>query len=99
MFIRINWGKVRSGQWDAYEEAYIRVMSEIPKPGGLQGRWLARDTEDPDAGFAISLWSDEADMTSYSEGADMKDKILPALDPYFSGEFKATICEIRHAEE
>ena len=98
MFVRINWGKVRSGTWDDYEAAYKEVMGRLDKPSGLEGRWLARDADDEDAGFAISLWADRDSLDAYANSSDMKNEILPALEPYFSGEFKATVCEVRHAE-
>jgi heme-degrading monooxygenase HmoA len=57
MIMRITWGKVHAGKWDAYEQAYRNtVVTKSKNIRGLRSRWLARDTADKDAGFAVSLW-------------------------------------------
>ena len=55
MIMRITWGKLRAGSWQEYEQAYRATVAgkEVP---GLRGRWLAQDVNDPDGGFAVSVW-------------------------------------------
>src|SRR5262245_12516556 len=44
------------------------VMAKVGKIAGLRGRWLAHAVDDPDAGYTMSLWTDEATMRSYESG-------------------------------
>ena len=66
---------------------------------GLRARWLARDVDNPDAGYSISLWEDEASMRAYESSDILKNTILPKLTPYFSGEYTTTHCEMRFREK
>ena len=85
MRVRIISGKLRPGTWDAYEAAYKEVMAKSGQVPGLRARWLARDVKDPDAGYWISLWEDEASMRAY-EGGDVLKKHDPAeADPLLLG--------------
>jgi heme-degrading monooxygenase HmoA len=100
MFMRIIWGKVRAGEWERYEEAYKNVL----RPGeenikGLRGRWLARDINDPDAGYSVSLWDSMEAMDRYEASEFFRRKVKPALQPYFVDDFTTTHCEVRIKEE
>ena len=55
MIMRITWGKLQAGTWQDFERAYhATVAGKAVK--GLRGRWLAQDVNDPNGGFAVSLW-------------------------------------------
>jgi len=100
MYMRVVWGKVRSGQWEQYEEAYKNVL----RPGaenirGLKGRWLARDLDDPDAGYSVSLWESTDAIKRYKARDFFRHKVMPALQPFFVGDFTTTHCEVRVREE
>ncbi len=100
MYMRIIWGKLRAGQWEAYEEAYKNVL----RPGrenirGLKGRWLVRDTDDPDAGYSVSLWDTMQAMERYEASDFFRRKVMPALQPFFRDDFTTTHCEVRIKEE
>ena len=98
MRVRIIYGRLRPGTWDEYEQAYKEVMSEAGQISGLRARWLTRDVDDPDAGYSISLWEDEAAMRAYESSDLLKSTILPKLTTYFSGEYTTTHCEMRFCE-
>jgi heme-degrading monooxygenase HmoA len=99
MMLRIIHGKLKPGSWHSYERAYKDVMKSAGKILGLRGRWLAQSTDDPDAGYTISLWQSEADMRAYEKGDILQKTILPQLKPFFSGDYATTRCEVRFAEE
>ena len=65
MFMRIIWGKILPGQWDAFETAFKKALETRGKPKGLQGQWLIRDENDPDAGYSISQWDSTEDMAAW----------------------------------
>ena len=99
MMMRIIHGRLTPKTWDAYKQAYRDVMAKVGEIPGLRGRWLTRDLDDPDAGYSISLWENEAAMLAY-EGSDaLRDIILPVLRPFFSGEYATKRCEMRFFEE
>ena len=99
MMLRIIHGKLKPGTWDAYESAYKESMRKAGNIPGLKGRWLAHAVDDPDAGYTMSLWENEAAMRTYENGDTLQKTILPALKPFFSGEYATTRCEVRFAEE
>src|SRR3982751_3017956 len=53
MRVRIIYGKLRPGTWDAYEAAYKEIMERAGQVAGLRARWLTRDVDNPDAGYSI----------------------------------------------
>jgi len=99
MMVRIIHGTLKPGTWDSYELAYKEVMMKAGKISGLRGRWLARAVDDPNAGYSISLWENEAAMRAYESGDVLARTVLPKLKPFFSGEYTTTHCEMRFAEE
>lgn len=98
MRVRIIYGKLKAGSWDAYEAAYKDVMGKAGQAPGLRARWLTRDVENPDAGYSISLWENEASMRAYESSDLLKTTILPKLTPFFSGDYTTTHCEMRFEE-
>jgi hypothetical protein len=53
MHMRIIWGKIPPGQWDAFEVAFKKALEIRGEVKGLKSQWLLRDENDPDAGYAI----------------------------------------------
>jgi heme-degrading monooxygenase HmoA len=56
-------------------------MKKAGRIPGLKGRWLAHAVDDPDAGYTMSLWEDEAAMRAYEHGDILQKTILPQLIP------------------
>jgi len=98
MYMRIIWGKVRSGQWDGYEAAYKKAIELTRGAKGFKGRWLARNLDDPDAGYSITLWDSERDMRAYLDSKQFKDEILPTLQPFWVNQYTVTHCEVRASD-
>jgi heme-degrading monooxygenase HmoA len=101
MMLRIIHGKLRHGTWASYERAYKEATAKAGKIPGLKGRWLAHAVGDPDAGYTMSLWTDEAAMRAYESSDVLHETILPKLKPFFSGDETTTWCawcEVRSAE-
>jgi heme-degrading monooxygenase HmoA len=99
MMLRIIHGKLKPGTWESYERAYKEVTAKAGKIPGLKGRWLAHAVDDPDAGYTMSLWADEAAMRAYESSDVLQQTILPHLKRFFSGDYTTTRCEVRFAEE
>jgi heme-degrading monooxygenase HmoA len=64
MMVRIIHGP-KPGTWASYKRAYKEVVAKAGKIPGLKGRWLAHADDDPDAGYTISLWENDAAMRAY----------------------------------
>jgi heme-degrading monooxygenase HmoA len=100
MIMRITWGRVHPGKWSEYEQAYhAAVVAKSRTVKGLRGRWLAQDTNDQDAGFAVSLWDSMADMQAYEQSDFYKQEILAPLQPFFINAFTTTRCEVKYSQE
>ncbi len=100
MFMRINWGKIKHGCWDEYEEKYIRTANEQQEAvGGPVARWLLRDLDDEDAGYAVSLWNTEEEMRTYTTSGDVRKRIEKEFGNLFTGEFSTKLCEVKHSTD
>jgi heme-degrading monooxygenase HmoA len=100
MFMRIVWGKLQTGAWERFEETYRKVLQ--PGSGGiegLRGRWLVRDISDPDAGYSVSLWETREAMARYETTPFFRETVLPALQPFFLGDFMTRHCVVKVMEE
>ena len=75
MMLRIIHGKLKPGTWDSYERAYKEAVAKAGKIPGLKGRWLAHADDDPDAGYTISLWENDAAMRAYENGEVLQNTI------------------------
>jgi len=97
MIMRITWGKLRSGTWSEFEQAYHdTVVGKVVK--GLRERWLAQDANDPDGGFAVSLWESQEDLQAYEQSDFFQQEALPALQPFFAGEYTTYRCDVKHSQ-
>jgi heme-degrading monooxygenase HmoA len=97
MYMRIIWGRIASGQWDAFEAAYKKAISLRGDVRGLKNQWFARDQADPDAGYSISPWDNEADMKAFWD-SKKREEAMALLRPYFLNQFTVTQCEVRFSQ-
>ena len=97
MIMRITWGKLRAGTWQDFERAYHGTVAG-KEVKGLRGRWLAQDVNDPDGGFAVSVWESLDAMHAYEQSAVFKQEIQPKLQPFFVGEYTTYRCDVKYAE-
>ena len=66
MYVRIFWGKLVPGTWDAYERHYLENVVPLSEQfKGFQGRQLFRSMTNPDEGMSISFWDTQEDMEKY----------------------------------
>jgi len=56
MHMRIVWGRILPGQWDAFEAAFTEALETRGEVKGLINQWLLRDQNDPNAGYSVSEW-------------------------------------------
>ena len=97
MIMRITWGKLRAGSWQEFEAAYQATVAGKDVPG-LRGRWLAQDVQDPDGGFAVSLWDSLDAMQAYEQSAVLRQEIQPRLQPFFVGEYTTYRCDVKYSQ-
>jgi heme-degrading monooxygenase HmoA len=97
MIMRMTWGKLRAGTWQEFEQAY-RATIAGKEVAGLRGRWLAQDVQDPNGGFAVSLWETLEAMQAYEQSAVFKQEIQPSLQPFFVGEYTTYRCDVKYAQ-
>ena len=96
--VRITRGKVRPGAWQEYESALRRVIAKAGSVDGLLSRTLAQDLEDPDAGYAISLW-ESVDAIEKYESLEQARQDRAELHEFFTGEYKTSLCEVRYWDD
>ena len=95
MFIRITWGKLKSGSWNDYEAAYRKIMPQTLDVPGMRARWLIRDLDDPDAGYSVAMFETEQDMRAFTGNPQVRAAIKDALDPFHTGEYTTKHCEVK----
>jgi heme-degrading monooxygenase HmoA len=87
MFVRMVWGKLRAGSWEAFERHYHeRVTVENHRPQGLRERQLIRSTEDPDEGISVSVWETLDHLRDY-ETSDFRANIAREVEHLYRGEY------------
>src|SRR3984957_7716237 len=96
MHMRIIWGKILPGQWDAFEAAFKKALDIRGEVKGLKSQWLLRDENDPDAGYAISQWESDEDMRAFWDSKPRSDA-MAVIQPFFVNQFTITNCEVRVA--
>lgn len=94
MFMRITWGKIRPRAWDDLQAVYARVSD--PGIEGLQARWLARDTVDTDAFFAVTLWETVEAIQAWESTPEYQTEFLDKIDPFTLGSYSVSVCEIKY---
>ncbi len=77
----------------------MRIIHGKLKPGTWDSYERAQATDDPNAGYTMSLWESEEEMRAYENGDILQKTVLPQLKPFFSGDYVTTRCEVRFAEE
>jgi len=90
MIMRITWGKIRPGMWDKFEKLWNDFAAETEDTEGLLGRWLARDNDQQDAGYSLTLWSSAEALKAYEAERPIYEKMKEC----FVGQFVTTNCDV-----
>ena len=96
MQMRIIWGKILPGQWDAFETAFKKALEIRGDVKGLKGQWLLRDENDPDAGYSISQWESADDMRAFWD-SKKRSEAMAVLQPFYVNQYTITNCAVRIA--
>ena len=94
MHMRIVWGRILPGQWDAFEAAFTEALETRGEVKGLISQWLLRDQDDPNAGYSVSQWESDGAMRAFWESKQRSDA-MAVLQPFFVNQFTVTNCEVR----
>ena len=95
MYMRIVWGKILPGKWNEFEVAFKTAMTTRGEVKGLKDHWLARDQNDANAGFSITLWDTDSAMQTFWDSQKRKDVMAP-LEPFYVNQFTTTNCEVTY---
>jgi len=96
MQMRIIWGKILPGQWDAFEAAFKKALEIRGDVKGLKRQWLLRDENDPDAGYSISQWESADDMRAFWD-SNKRNEAMAVLQPFYVNQYTITNCAVRIA--
>ena len=99
MFMRISWGRIKAGQWEEYERRFDKLAAEQTALGGPRRRWLVRDLDEPDAGFAISVFDTEQELRAWANNATARQRTQTELSDLYIGEYRVRNCEVRRTNE
>ena len=95
MYMNLILGRVKTGMWPQYETTFLQANVPIRDLPGFVCRWLMRDIDDADAGFALSLWESKEDLNRYISSdliREIRDQRFKGL---FAQDFVRHICEVR----
>ena len=95
MHMNLILGRVKMGMWPEYERIFLQANIPIQDLPGLVCRWLLRDMDDTDAGFALSLWQSEADLNRYMSSDAIREIREQRFKSLFAEDFTRYICEVR----
>lgn len=96
MYMRIVWGKIVPGKWSEFEAAFKSAMAKRSEVQGLEQHWLARDQNDGNAGYSVTLWASETAMRAFWDSPKRKEVMAP-LEPYYVNQFTTTHCEVAYS--
>lgn len=88
MYMRITWGRLKQGHWDAFKADYERLTAGRTIPG-LKTRYLVRDSSGSDAGYSITIWEDEAALKANLENPQ-REQMRQQMLEHFTGEYTVT---------
>jgi heme-degrading monooxygenase HmoA len=91
----ISWGHVKPGTWSEFERLFLQADAATQSAFGLRCRWLLRDLDDADAGFAISLWNSAEAMDQYLADESVRELRRRQFNPLFVGDYIREPCEVR----
>ena len=94
--MRIVWGKILPGKWAEFEAAFKTAMANRGDVKGLTSHWLARDQNDPNAGYSVTLWANDSDMRTFWDSPQRK-AVMASLEPFYVNQFTTMHCEVRYA--
>lgn len=92
MHIRIYWGRVAPAAWDALARKYRELM-DMPVDG-LVSRYVARDANDPESMFTITIWRDLDSVRTWEASQAYRDLYLAAVSPHILGSRSVSLCEV-----
>ncbi len=95
MFMRISWGRIKPGQWEEYERRFEKLAAVQTSAGGPKRRWLVRDLDEPDAGFAISVFDTEEEMRAWSRDPQARERTQREMSDLYVGDYRTRQCEVR----
>lgn len=96
--LRITRGKIQPGTWDQFEAALHKAHEKVGHVPGMVSRSLVRNIEDPNEGFAISIWENLAAIERYEQSEQAK-TVTSMIRSYFTGEYSCEHCEVRYWDE
>ena len=92
MYMQLTWAKLtKADNWPQIEEIY-RARGHVETPG-LLSRWVARDSEDRESFFGLTLWADLASTRAWDASPE-REKFVAMLRPFLVGSFSASVCEV-----
>lgn len=92
--MRFSHGKLRPGAWNEYEALYRELASERREVPGLLGSIMARDADDADSGYTVSIWQALEAMKAY-EASERAKSVASRFIALYSGDYSTTISEMR----
>ena len=95
MLMNVTWGRVKKGHWSEYERLFLEADARKLGLKGLIFRWLLRDRDDVDAGFAISLWESSAEFHRYYANSIVRELRNNRFKAVFVNEYSRNECEVR----
>jgi heme-degrading monooxygenase HmoA len=97
MFMRIGWGRLKPGHWDAYQADYERAHKGLQVPGRLAS-YLVQDVEHADSGFIVTLWRAREDIEAYDR-SEVRKAMMSEFNDHFTGQFGLQVCRVVFQEE
>lgn len=87
MFMRILWGKVKPGMWEAFERHYNeRVIPTTRDMKGLERRRLLQGVDDPNEGMSVTVWKTMEDLENYLNNPK-RQEMAKEVEHLYTGEF------------
>src|SRR5438128_1772131 len=93
--VRITRGRIQPGTWGQFETALQNAHEKAGHVPGMISRSLVQNIDDPNEGYAISIWENMEAVSKY-ESSELSNIVTPMIKSYFTGDYKCDHCEVRY---
>jgi heme-degrading monooxygenase HmoA len=95
MFMRIGWRRIRERQWQEYERRFKKLAQVNVAQDGPKRRWQVRDLDEPDAGFAISVFDTENETGNWADNPPARERVKQEMSDLYVDDYRVRNCQVR----
>lgn len=94
MIAHVSKGRLKPGKWSEFERLWREHAKAVESVAGARGRMLLHDTEDDDAGCAVSFWDSVEAFRDYERTRPP----VREMQDCFNGDYESSLTSVSSAD-